>query len=101
MPDETIYSDSLCKSLFLYFDVAGLSDSLGQPFQLSEYADEALRQASRYGQIELVVYFLASGADVNASDELCYTPLHKALTFGNDQVCFCCLQLELTPVLIS
>ena len=44
-----------------------------------------IREAARQGNIEAVKQYLAAGTDVNAKDDLRFTPLHVAAQQGHDR----------------
>jgi ankyrin repeat protein len=87
MPDGTIYRNSQGQSLFLSFNVEDLSAALGQPVKLPANADRSLSLASHRGQIGLVIFSFAAGANAGAVDYNGSTPLHRASLNGDMHVC--------------
>jgi ankyrin repeat protein len=48
--------------------------------------DTALNLAAMMGNNEMVMLLLQAGADVNAANSACVTPLHEAAFYGNDLI---------------
>ena len=58
-------------------------------------ADRALIDATEAGDIESIKQHLAAGADVNATDEVGWTPLHHAIIFNEKN------QMKIVELLID
>ena len=58
-------------------------------------ADRALIDATEAGDIESIKQHLAAGADVNATDEVGWTPLHHAIVFNEKK------QMKIVELLID
>ena len=58
-------------------------------------ADRALIDATEAGDIESIKQHLAAGADVNATDEVGWTPLHHAIVFNEKN------QMKIVELLID